>query len=480
MKVPDLIIESDLKQLEKVLHRKQIHPPEDSKYPALVLHLIKFKAADLIQFYLLPAIAWGLYGCSKYYHTVKNKERELNYLLKANRIYHTKTFTRAIKKSLNSSRHILKHLVSQPTSEQIAISRTIILKMPKWKDDVSNKGVLLITFTETFSYFLRNINIKELAKYFYIILEPSSAGYSDPEILAWDEYGSAVIVEASERRDREFLINLGSNLHPVSFGASDWVNYNKFHPISTDKQYDAVYIANYNPVKRLHIYLKALRTLKAQRDDIKAAMVCAKWGNAKKQILSLVKRYSLESVLDIYEALNQTEVNYILNISKVNILLSLKEGSNRALFEGMFSGTPAILLEKNIGVNKDYINEKTGKLIRDDQLAESILHFKNCWQSYDPRSWAMNNISPEKTTEKLAAAIKLIDRDAKVSPNDIAIKVNQPEVCYLNKKIDKVALIKKVLHLFSMDRQNDSSPRLFFLQQQHILDKDGTEYEGIM
>jgi len=466
MKLSDPATESDLKEVQKLLREKQIHPLENMADIVLTLHLLKLKAVDLIQIHFLPVVAWGLFGYSKYYRAVKNRERELYCLLKANRIYLTQTFSSTIKELLNSSRPILKQLVSEPTSEDIAISRTIILKMPQWKDDVLSKGILLVTFTETFSYFLRKINIKELASYFYIILEPSWAGYSDPDILTWDECGSVVLVEATERRDREFLTHLDSNLHPVSFGASDWVNYKQFYPINVEKLYDVVCIANYKPGKRLHIYLKTIRTLKAQRVNIKAALVCANWGNAKKEILSLVRRYSLECVLDIYEALNQSEVNYILNVSKVNILLSLKEGSNRALFEGMFAGTPAILLENNIGVNKDYINEKTGKLIRENQLAESIIHFKDCWQSYDPRSWAMNNISPEKTTEKLVAAIISIDKDSKLTPDDVETKVNQPEVDYFAKIIDKEALNESVLRLFNNNSLNESGLRDIFTQQQ--------------
>jgi len=162
------------------------------------------------------------------------------------------------------------------------------------------------------------------------------------------------------------------------------------------------------------------------------------------------------------------------------VLLSLKEGSNRALFEGMFAGTPAILLEKNIGVNKDYINEKTGKLVKERELAESIIHFKKYWQSYDPRSWAMNNISPEKTTEKLVAAINYIDKGVKFTLGDIDTKVNQPEVGYFTNKLDKDALIDSILHIFTKNRPNGSGLGDFFAQKQFALKIERSKCENNM
>lgn len=69
----------------------------------------------------------------------------------------------------------------------------------------------------------------------------------------------------------------------------------------------------------------------------------------------------------------------------MNILLSLKEGSNRAIFEGFFANTPAIVLKSNIGVNKSYINEQTGRLIREDELPEALVEFRSSFSRYSPR-----------------------------------------------------------------------------------------------
>jgi hypothetical protein len=46
--------------------------------------------------------------------------------------------------------------------------------------------------------------------------------------------------------------------------------------INVDKQYNAIYDARHNPLKIVHIYLKALRALKLKQHKIRAALVCVR------------------------------------------------------------------------------------------------------------------------------------------------------------------------------------------------------------
>lgn len=328
--------------------------------------------------------------------------------------------------------------------------RTIVLKNPDIQQTRIEKGVLLITFTETFPFFFNHIDCDQLLKYFYVVLEPSWAGYCDPNILFWMKYKPhPVIVQATEIKDFHFLESLKSNLMPVTFGASDWVDMRIFQPLpGVKKEYDAIYVTNYNPIKRQHLLFRALNEMRDP--SYKIVLAFGRDGYAKSEIDHLIDYYNVRNNLIIYEALPQRQLNEILNKSKVNLLLSYKEGSNRSIFEAFFANVPGIVLKNNIGVNKNYINEMTGRLIDEKEVPQALLHFKTNWAQYNPRAWALDNISPLVTSKKLSRCLQKIAEDkGELWTREIAPKVNAPEIKYFYPE-DEEALLdsQTVLSLF--------------------------------
>lgn len=353
---------------------------------------------------------------------------------------------------------IMKSLISEPASLKHVAGRIIIVRWPDIENDtVASKGILIVTFTSTFSFFHKEVDVSRLEKYFHIVLEPSWAGYCDVDILNWVYTSSnPIFIQASEVLDRSFINLLGKKFIPISIGASDWVDYKVFYPLSpVNKIYDSVYVANTTRMKRVHRYLQAISEIKNKfKNDYRGALVCAEWGGRAAEVQEFHNYYGLGESCDLYFQLNHDKLREILSNSKVNILLSQKEGSNRSLFEAMFCNTPAICIVENIGVNKSYINEFTGLLTWDAFLPESLLAMKDKWYMYRPREWAMENISPEVTMEKLCRTIaysvndEIILNDLKQKKN-IYYKVNRPEVEYLNyPSFDKYEFNSKLLSIF--------------------------------
>lgn len=357
------------------------------------------------------------------------------------------------------SNRLLKQLLEQTEFKYLnpsagvtrkeAAGRSIILRWPEINEArISSKGVLLITFTRVFSYYINNIDLQKLHKYFYIVLEPSWSGYADPDILGFFDKKSKPIIQSSELNDRTFLNHFIDYCIPVSFGASDWVNPNVFIKDDQQKIYDSVYIANTNPIKRVYRYLKAIKNIVETRDpDYKACLVCAAWGGAEPLIRGLAESFKLERNLTFLFAQSRPQVIKILNQSKVNILLSLKEGSNRSLFEALFCGVPIILASSNIGVNKSYVNENTGLLLDDNTLEDGLLWMKDNYHRYDTRAWALANIAPDVTTHKLTQIINHNFGEC-FSDSDLFVKTNSPEVCYLEAEdFDHSQYSQKILEL---------------------------------
>lgn len=346
--------------------------------------------------------------------------------------------------------------------------RAIVLLPPSFGEGRIQRGVLLIKFTETFRVFHHSIDIDRLMRFFVIVLEPSWSGYCLPEILCWSGYQQKVIVQASESKDREFLERLGSNLIPIDVGASDWVDYRVFFPRRIPKRYLAIYVANLSPIKRIHVYLKAIRRILGTTKDARFAVVLSSWGGVTDEFEQLLDYYDVGTSLDVFSDRNQSELNDLLNASSVAVLLSLKEGSNKTLFEAMFAGVPVIMLEENIGVNKDYINSATGRMVKEIDLADAIVDLADRGGELSSRDWAIENIAPERSTRKIAALIRQVFEPGEVATGDLLVKVNSPEATYFD-LASTAALphVRQVLGLFMKQGQgavcseNETGERLY-------------------
>lgn len=398
---------------------------------------VKLWAKDVLYKYGMGVVGVFFYLAFKVLRLVNKKTLAFSCLLKAHRAMVTGRYALSqsqLERNVKDNLQDIIERVDVDKQEGIdelhwILTRSLILKPARFVDgQIIEKGVLLIKFTTTFALYFQRINCATLLKNYHVVLEPSSSGYCVPEILKWTQYTDPIIVEASEISDRTFLRNLNSNLIPVEFGSSDWVDYRIFKPLALTKEYDSIYVANYTWIKRPHVYFKAISQIIAQGIPYKALLVCGLWGENKNEILELIKFYHLENVLHIIEEASPSYLNELLNKSKVNILLTLKEGSNRTIFEGFFAGTPGVVLKHNVGVNKNYINEHTGSLIDEHDLADTLLHYQQHWQNYTPHVWAMNTISPDVTSNKLNTLLMtLAKQQGEPWTQDIVVKVNSPE-----------------------------------------------------
>jgi glycosyltransferase involved in cell wall biosynthesis len=195
---------------------------------------------------------------------------------------------------------------------------------------------------------------------------------------------------------------------------------------------DVIYVANLSPIKRVHVYLRALGEIVARRGSVRAALVLSSWGGDQRTFDELLELYSLRRHVSVFMNLSQSALNELLNRSKLSVLLSRKEGSNKTLFESMFSNTPVLLIKDNIGVNKDYINQHTGMLVDDRDLPAAIERFMDGPTVLAPRAWAMDNIAPELSTHKLQVLLDELYPKDTIATAPLWPKVNSPEATYMD------------------------------------------------
>jgi glycosyltransferase involved in cell wall biosynthesis len=323
-------------------------------------------------------------------------------------------------------------IIVKEDDKELLAKRIFVLKEPRQGE----KGVLIVSF-DIFGYLGLRHNMKKILNDYSLILEPSWSGYCAPEIMQFLSYPeNKIIVQATEKLDYEFIRRLHGNLIPIDIGASNWVDERIFDDLNLEKIYDCIMVAQWGLFKRHHILFDAIKKLKDP--SYRACLIGAAWGGRTRQdIEELIAYYGLKNNIDIFEKLRPEEVNELLNKSKVGVLLSRKEGSNRAIFEGMFANVPAIVLKDNTGVNKSYINDKTGVLIDRSELGHYLDWFRENYGKFQPRKWALENITCQISTARLEELLKRVaEESGQCWSRGIETKVNRPEFQFYDSNIE--------------------------------------------
>lgn len=318
----------------------------------------------------------------------------------------------------------------------LCVSRTagLVLKAPRREGDhIVERGVLLLKNTECLDSFRRCVEMARILERYTLILEPSWSAYANPRLLSFCMFRDHPIVVMSPcQADHQFLERLQSNLRPVPAGASDWVDPQVFHPLEgQDKRFDAVMIARWTLMKRHHLLFRALQRIGDPSYRVAFVASNIPGDTDRHLILSMIDAYHLASQITVFEDLTAVGVNEILNQSKVNLLLSHREGSNRSLFEGFFAGVPGLAFSNNLGIPLRHFTPQTGWLIAEHELPSALLHFRDHWSEFDPRPWALANIAPNITTSRLNDFLRqLAQQRHEPWTQDIVCKCNCPELRY--------------------------------------------------
>lgn len=305
----------------------------------------------------------------------------------------------------------------------------LILKAPDLL--TGEMGVILLKYNPSFVRFLCVYDITRVLESYQLVLEPSWIGYEDPVYHLFIDRERHVVVEAHQRADFEYVQSLAANLLPVSTGSSYWVDEDTFRPIEgLKKKYIAIMVANWTPLKRHDVLLRAVVRLGSRKDRV-ALVGFPIAGYGRERIDSMVRRFGLGDRVDLFEWLAPQELNILLNQSHANILLSHKEGGNKAVFEGLFAGVPCIVAEDHMGIRREDVNEATGIRVKDLDLAEALLHMREVGSKRDTREWALNHASSSQSTSLVESALReAASRDGRPWTAGIVRKVNRPFARY--------------------------------------------------
>jgi glycosyltransferase involved in cell wall biosynthesis len=259
----------------------------------------------------------------------------------------------------------------------------------------SERGVLVICYSHAFPLFARLFDVDRVTAHYYIVLEPSWTGFCNLDDLAFLHARQPVFVQAYEPRDRAFVDRLRSNLVPIPIASNWWVDHRVFRPLpGTAKDLDIVMVAGWADFKRHYRLFAALRSANRRGVRLRAALIGYPMHNTQHDVLALAAHYGVVDQLEVYEGIAHEEINRHLNRAKVNLVWSRREGVNRAIVEGFFAGTPCLVRSGfNYGYAYPYVNSATGRFAREDELADSLVWFRDNYDRFEPRSWAERHMT---------------------------------------------------------------------------------------
>ena len=305
----------------------------------------------------------------------------------------------------------------------------MVLKAPT----AGEKGVVVLEYTARFDLFVALFDLDRILRDYYVVLEPCWAGYCDPSILMFVTSKTDIIVQCPEQTDFDFISHLNCNLKPINLGSSDWIDPELFAPPAGEvpREYDLIMVANWAKHKNHRRLFEALQHV--NHKPVSLMLIGVDWGGrTASDIVAEMKQYDLPHVkLEIKSNLPAREVANHLARSKVFLLLTEKEGSNRAIVEALFANTPAIVYEHFIGGAKGKINAQTGVLSSFSDLASKVDSMIDNYQRFSPRAWALENTGGRNATAKLNALLKSIAESRGETWNvGIVEKVNNPNFGY--------------------------------------------------
>ena len=408
----------------------------------------KFASAVLFAVYLLK------------YYTVKNLSGKYKALIIASDIYRhinlpfakdfaTKLLKRLIKKDgINKIGVEIFNIVSEDIDPELLVKlqnsiknndninpfdkRLLILSPPL--DD--QKGVIIVKFSDYFKYVRKIFDMKKLSQDYVLIAEPSSIGFFDLDLLCLINENMTVIVETQEPVDQKFIKNLNVNLFTTDIGANCWVDNRVFFPIKTvKKKFDVIMVSIFADVKR-HYHL--FESLKKCKDKLKVALVGVSWPKSMEEIANEARYYGVRDQITFFEGVSQEKINLLLNESKCFLLLSKKEGSNKAGIEALFSNIPAFYIKGyNYGHQYSFINSTTGGFIEPNKLTYFLDNLDELIDNniFSPHEWVSNHQTPVTSADIIIKLLKEIEINKSIKINkELLIKINNPDLDYFDNK----------------------------------------------
>jgi glycosyltransferase involved in cell wall biosynthesis len=287
-----------------------------------------------------------------------------------------------------------------------ALSHGLIVKPPVSDRE---KGVLVVWVEYNLAALLSSSRLEEILRSYRIVF---STSWSPPDFsLIWalsGEPGAEFCIIPSNPKDEEWINGIAQPLTILPFFASHWIADDPDAPPidRAERSYDLCVVANWAPFKRHWLLFRALRSLPA---NLKIALIGQpESGYTVEHVQELAAAFGIVQEIEWFNRLPAEEVRKIQADSRIGLMLSKREGSCLAIAESLLADSPAgVLRDAHIG-SREFINESTGMLLREERLAEDLatLMADAAAGRFRPREWARREIEATVSSSRLERILR--------------------------------------------------------------------------
>jgi Glycosyltransferase len=291
--------------------------------------------------------------------------------------------------------------------KQAYLDKTIVLKAPQ---NNGEKGIMLIMAELNWKRLFTNSNISEIEKKYDFIL---SAGWFPTDYyavaLALSHIRGTLFVQACNRREIPFLERFSPRIKCLETIGCDWIKPDFYTPKPYyQRDIDILMVANWAPFKRHWHLFEAIRKMKknlrvvliGQPDNLKSPPYTIN------RIREQAALFGVKQQIEYLEDASIEKVTSYQCNSRISIILSRHEGCCVAIAESLFADSPVAMLAGALVGSADYINKKTGILLRPRKMHYQLEGFLDNGAGFKSREWAINNISSFASCRKLNELLK--------------------------------------------------------------------------
>ncbi len=271
-----------------------------------------------------------------------------------------------------------------------------ILKSPCLPNE---KGVLRV-FSLPYLFLDKQV-LKKIADHYILYVEPPmGVVFRHAWWRVFTELQDPCVFGLGGEEDRHFVA-MQANTHVISLAHGDYLREAAPPDSSTAKDIDIVFNATFDDMARKRHFLM-LQLLKDRRLATKKALFIGRGSEPNVQAFTrMAETQGLSERVIVLSNVRRKDIPAYLARCKTGVHLSLYENSCRCVYEYFRADIPCVLSSATAGVDMSICNAQTGKVGRDEQLAEVIADVLLHRRSYSPRNWFLAHSGSRHNSRKL-------------------------------------------------------------------------------
>jgi glycosyltransferase involved in cell wall biosynthesis len=269
------------------------------------------------------------------------------------------------------------------------VTKGLVLKAP---GNNGEKGVLLLSFEYNWPPLLLTRNTGELLRRFTVICSPSwsPTHFQTYWSLAHLPDADIFFMIANQSDLKTFRrMRTGTGVLPLL--GCDWINPDDYQPRPhSTREIDILMIANWAPFKRHWVLFRALREIKKNLRIVLVGQPEA--GRTLEHVAAEAEWFGVRDRIEFHNSLNMDQVTAMQCNSRVQLVLSRREGYCNCVAESFFADTPVGLVKDAHMGPAVYMNSLTGVFLDERHFARDLTALLDRSDTFRAREWAMTHI----------------------------------------------------------------------------------------